>query len=223
MSSYSVKMRMRCPFQLRPAEALGAGSFEHVPVDVLEELLELLVGLVPGPLGDLEHLGRAASSPGRSWGDRCCRAWPASPSRSGDRPRRSRGLRWARLVDGSVGFKSCSTSSSASRPPPMAASACSSRSDSATRRRSPCCLELLLDRPSVFDQGPPEGFHRGKEPLLKARPEERRGVADPHGFVTQAAFAEGAIGVQLVRELELRRAFDRGLDENRLHLALREA
>ena len=72
-------------------------------------------------------------------------------------------------------------------------------------------LELIVDRPFVFDQGAPEGFHGGKEPLLKAGLEERRGIADFHRFVTETALAKGAVGIQLVGELQLGRAFDRGL------------
>ena len=84
--------------------------------------------------------------------------------------------------------------------------------DTVWRDQSAVLLELVLDRPFMFDQRSPEGFHGGKEPLLKAGPQERRGVADFQGFVTETGLAKGTIGFQLDRELELGRAFDRGLD-----------
>ena len=73
------------PVLLRRSAAFAIN--EHVLVDVLEELLQLLVGLVAGPLGRRRASRAGASFPGRSSDVRCCRAWPGSPSRSGDPPR----------------------------------------------------------------------------------------------------------------------------------------
>jgi hypothetical protein len=94
------------------------------------------------------------------------------------------------------------------------------------RHRNPATLamlvELVVDRPFVFDQRAPEGFHGGKEPLLKAGLEEGRGIPDSHRFVTKPAFAKCAVGIKLVGEFKLGSAFDRSRDENRFDLTSRE-